>query len=142
MTDPWKRLLAILFLGMLCSVSTPADELHLDNGDRISGTVVRMTGGKLRFETEYAGSITVDWTAVDSLIMDSPGSFVLAGEPTGRLRGSVISSGEGVLRIRAEGLRQEVSVGLGDIVHRDVSQADAIAQPLRHLEDRAAGHSR
>lgn len=116
MAGEWKRLFSILVLGILCTVPAPGDEVRLDNGDRMTGTAIRMTEGELLFETAYAGEITLDWNAVESLAVDSPTTFLLEGETPGRLRGSVTSSEGGLLRIRAEGLREEVSVGLDEIV--------------------------
>ena len=36
-----------------------ADELMMKNGDRLQGTVVSMSLGKLVFKTSYAGDITI-----------------------------------------------------------------------------------
>ena len=49
-----------------------ADELLMKNGDRLQGTVVSMTLGKLVFKTPYAGTITIDWDKVDRLTTEKP----------------------------------------------------------------------
>ena len=59
---PILALLALLLLPALAI----ADEIQLQNGDRITGTVVRMTGGNLTFKTT-GGDITIPWNTVTSL---------------------------------------------------------------------------
>lgn len=43
------------------------DQVDLQNGDRLSGQVKSLTGGKLVLETDYAGELTIDWSQVKSL---------------------------------------------------------------------------
>lgn len=49
-----------------------ADEVVLNNGDHISGEIVKYDGSKLTFKTDYAGPIQIDWKAVKSLQSDKP----------------------------------------------------------------------
>lgn len=42
----------------------------MKNGDRISGDVESLDGGRLKLDTTYAGTIEIDWTQVDSLETD------------------------------------------------------------------------
>lgn len=63
-------LLACLF--MLNATALRADEVVMDNGDRLTGTVVRMTDGALDFETGYAGVISLEWAKVRELNTDTP----------------------------------------------------------------------
>jgi hypothetical protein len=41
-----------------------ADQVTLNNGDRVTGKVVKLESGKLTVETEYAGAIQIDWDKV------------------------------------------------------------------------------
>jgi putative salt-induced outer membrane protein YdiY len=59
--------LAILFSGSFAA----ADEILLSNGDRITGTVLRLAGGTLTFKTAN-GELKLPWTSVTSLKMDAP----------------------------------------------------------------------
>ena len=61
--------------GLLCgALATPAwsDTIVLSNGDRLSGKVQLMDGGKLVLKTEYAGEIRIDWDKVAQLQTDDP----------------------------------------------------------------------
>ena len=43
-----------------------ADVISLNNGDRFTGQVKSLDGGKLVVATDYAGEISVDWSVVES----------------------------------------------------------------------------
>ncbi len=49
---------AALCLGLFAAVAQ-ADEVYLRNGDRLTGTLVRLTDGKLVFKADAAGEVTV-----------------------------------------------------------------------------------
>jgi putative salt-induced outer membrane protein YdiY len=61
-------LLCLVFAGGVVQ----ADEVVLTNGDRLSGTIVQMTNGKLLFKSAAAGEVTVNLTDVRTLSSDSP----------------------------------------------------------------------
>jgi putative salt-induced outer membrane protein YdiY len=46
-----------------------ADTVMLKNGDRLTGTAVKLEGGKLTFKTAYADSIAIAWDQVASVTM-------------------------------------------------------------------------
>jgi putative salt-induced outer membrane protein YdiY len=62
---------------MLCTVwigfsSASADEVRLENGDRITGELVRLEDDQLTFKTDYAEALKIDWGQVVLLQTDSP----------------------------------------------------------------------
>jgi ribosomal protein S1 len=74
----WLAVFIIAFCGIfnaLCPAM--ADELHLSNGDVITGQIIRMEGNKLIFETGYAGEMSVMWSQVINLISDDPIKVIL-----------------------------------------------------------------
>lgn len=44
-----------------------ADTVWMKNGDRLTGTIKLLDGGKLLLETEYGGSIPLDWSKIATL---------------------------------------------------------------------------
>jgi len=48
------------------------DELHLKNGDRLTGKVVRLVDGKMLFKSDVAGDTTVDLSSIETLNTDGP----------------------------------------------------------------------
>ena len=64
-------------LRMLCIVAALghsslalADTLIMQNGDRITGRLDSISGGKAVFETPYAGRILVSLEQIDALVTD------------------------------------------------------------------------
>jgi putative salt-induced outer membrane protein YdiY len=55
-----------------------ADEVHLINGDRITGKFIKMQDNQLIFETDYAGQVTINWQKVAQLITDKPVKVILS----------------------------------------------------------------
>lgn len=54
----------------LLASSAWADTIHLNNGDRISGSIVLLDGGRLLVKTAYAGTINLDLKQVASMESD------------------------------------------------------------------------
>jgi len=49
-----------------------ADVVTLDNGDRLSGRIEHKSGATLTLKTKYAGSISIAWDRVTSIVTDKP----------------------------------------------------------------------
>ena len=72
-----------IFIFILVSVSltsdpVTADQLYLENGDVITGKMIRMENQKLVFKTDYAGEISVDWEKIVKLITEDPIKVILS----------------------------------------------------------------
>lgn len=67
-------LLRTLLIFLLCSLTLPAlaDTIWLNNGDRLTGEIVLLDGGKLALKTKYAGRVLIDWEDIDTLRSDQP----------------------------------------------------------------------
>lgn len=66
MAVPWKWLCVVMFAS-----PAVADVVIMKNGDRLTGTVTRFREGKLDLSTSYAGTVTIDADAVESLVTES-----------------------------------------------------------------------
>lgn len=64
--------LAFTFLILTAAASLRADTVVLKNGDRLTGTAVKLDGGKLTFKTAYADAIAIAWDQVTSLTTSQP----------------------------------------------------------------------
>lgn len=69
--------LILLSLGSLCQAAL-ADQVILNNGDRLSGQVVKADGKTLVIKTEFAGEVTVKWEAVAQINSEQPLYLTLA----------------------------------------------------------------
>ena len=65
-------LLVFAILGVITQPALRADTVVLKNGDRLTGTAVKLEGGKLTFKTAYADAIAIAWDQVSSLKVDKP----------------------------------------------------------------------
>ncbi len=74
--------------GIACLVTTlvlaappaAADTVELANGDRVTGTVLRLEAEELVVDTEWGGEIAIDWGRVAALATDAPLVLVLEDE--------------------------------------------------------------
>lgn len=67
------RILGILALSLfLLPGLSFGDQITLKNGDRLSGTIVKSDGKELVIKTDYAGEVTVKWSAIQGLSSAEP----------------------------------------------------------------------
>lgn len=104
---------SVIILLMLSFMTASADEVHLRNGDRISGKIIRMVEGKLVVKTEYAGEITIDWQQVENLSADEQIKVVLEDETT--LEGQILSPEAGTIKLGTEKLEEVTAFNLTDV---------------------------
>lgn len=65
------------FLAVCALVPLRAEIVFLKNGDRITGSVVKLENGKLTLKSEYAGVITLPWEAVEAFSGKTALNFAL-----------------------------------------------------------------
>ncbi|MEA3639716.1 MAG: DUF481 domain-containing protein [Lamprobacter sp.] len=69
--------LRLAVAGLLATATATADEIIMQNGDRLSGDVVRQDKGQLQLQTAYAGTIAIDWDQVQEVVLDEPAAVLL-----------------------------------------------------------------
>ncbi len=105
--------IAMLFLGV--SVAFADDEVKLKNGDRLSGSIKSLAGGKLVIQTPETGPIKVDWSQVVSVKTDNPVKVkLITGD---QLEGKIVPGGEGKLKVESGGTVAPVEVEMSKISH-------------------------
>lgn len=102
----WKLAVA----GWLASSSALADTVSLVNGDRLSGTVVRLEAAALWLDTAYAGKLKLPWKAVSRIETDAPVRVRLDDGTT--LDGRLVADDDGQLRVRVGSLAETVPLAL------------------------------
>jgi putative salt-induced outer membrane protein YdiY len=99
-----KFVLATLFV-LCASVAANADTVTFKNGDKISGTLTRLTGGNLAMKTEVLGEVTIPIQKVQSLMITQ--SAVILSKDKKILRGQVeLEAGE--WKVTANGTSETV----------------------------------
>src|SRR5579872_3223578 len=135
------RALALSLLFAMAAAAVAEDEVKLKNGDRITGKVKDLDGGKLTIETKEAGVIKIDWAQVASLKTDEPIKVKLATGET--LEGKVSPGAEGRLKIETQGAAAPVDVDYAKVAkineppvswHGKISAAGKITDGNTHEE--------
>ncbi len=70
-----KVFVYLLVLGFCLSLSAQADTIIFKSGDRLSGKLVSLENGKLVFNANDVGQVTVDIALVDNFTTDEPVEF-------------------------------------------------------------------
>ena len=73
-----KVCLAALIAAVSFSTYTRADEIIFKNGDKLTGKIGVLDGGKLTIKTTVAGDVTVDMKDVQTFSSDTPINLKLA----------------------------------------------------------------
>ncbi len=66
------RSLLLVALLFVCATPIFADQVTLKNGDRLTGTIVKFDQDKLLLKSEFAGDVTLQWTAVTAIVSAEP----------------------------------------------------------------------
>jgi len=100
----WPTISILALWGVLNTLCPAiADELHLSNGDVITGQLIRMEENKLLFKTSYAGEIKVNWPEVINLITDDPIKVILIDKTV--LEGFSRKASVNMMRLETEKLK-------------------------------------
>jgi putative salt-induced outer membrane protein len=109
----------IIFLGLSSAVF--ADQITLKNGDRMSGTIVKSDGKTLVLHTEFAGDVTVQFTAITQITTDKELHVTTSDKKT--LVGPVTTS-DGKIEVATKtGGTVEVSTSNVVLIRNDEEQA-------------------
>lgn len=66
------RITTLFVILMSLAQLSYADQVHFKNGDRLTGKILRLTGGKLVMKSDNAGEVTVDLANIQTLSSDEP----------------------------------------------------------------------
>lgn len=78
----YRRMTLLIAAVALAAPITSADEIQFTNGDRLTGTIIDASGGKLKIKTAIAGELTVDMKDVQTFSTDHPVELRLKGGST------------------------------------------------------------
>jgi putative salt-induced outer membrane protein YdiY len=103
----------VLTCAFLIVGAVRADEVYLKNGDRLTGELLRMEGGKLIFQTSYAGEVTIQWVEVASLRTEEPIQVILTDDTA--VEGATVATDEGKMKLKTGKLEEPASFELADV---------------------------
>lgn len=88
-----KALLMALTLSVGVVTSNFADEVIFKSGDRLTGTVKSLAGGKMLFDSKVAGTLTLDMADIQTFATDEPIEIALADGTTANQKISTSDAG-------------------------------------------------
>jgi len=108
-TSLWALAGCVVFL-----TAARGDEILFKSGDRLTGTVKMVAEGKMTFESEVAGTLTLKMDDIKTFSTESP---IEIGMNNGTvLMQKVTALGDGFVSIDAEGTTQPQSLALADMI--------------------------
>lgn len=108
-----KQWLIISLILLASTGSALADTVTLNNGDRLSGSVIHMRDGVLMFASTYAGDIEIPWEAVVNLSTDAPITTQLINDS--QITGAAIANDDGTIQVNADAVLPSVSFAAADV---------------------------
>jgi putative salt-induced outer membrane protein YdiY len=110
-----KLMKTIAIVSVFFSHLANADTVTLNNGDVLTGTVIKKETDKLVFKTKYTGEIKITWSDIASLKTDKPVNVVLADESS--FTGEILESEEGRAKVNLSGLNTNTDIDLKDLTY-------------------------
>lgn len=101
-------LIAAVLPLLLSTGNVRADRVVLQNGDTLTGTLVKVQGGKLTLKTDYAGAVEINVAKVKSVATDKPVEIRMKSGET--LKGKIKLTDEGKLTVESSVDRETIGV--------------------------------
>src|SRR5712691_7040581 len=92
----WK---ICLLVAVLFCRPTLAGQITMKNGDRLTGAIVKFDGKNLMMKSEFAGSVTIPWEAVESISSSTPLHVTVKG---GQILAGTVTTAGGSVEIQTE----------------------------------------
>src|SRR5579871_4559781 len=125
----------LLFLAIAAAMVSPAvfaDTITLKNGDRLTGTIEKSDAKTLVLKTEFAGEVTLQWAAIDTINSTQPLHVGLAG---GQMVDGPVTTKDGQVQVSTTSAGVvTASKDSVQVIRSDAEQAayDAAIERLRH----------
>jgi putative salt-induced outer membrane protein len=122
----------LLLIIALFSPAILADTISLKNGDRLTGTIVKSDAKTLVLKTEFAGDVTLQWAAIDTINSTQPLHVGLAG---GQMVDGPVATKDGQIQVTTTSAGVvSASKDSVQVIRSDAEQAayDATLERLRH----------
>ena len=109
-----SRVTVCLMLVMVCGQTACADELIFTNGDSLQGKIQQLVEGKVIFESEVAGIITVDFSKIATFKTDEAVEVHLTDGTI--FEQVILESGSGLFAVKGDEVLKRQEFGLDKIM--------------------------
>ncbi len=98
----------LLFLSIYCAGEVLADQIVLENGDTLTGTIARIEDGRLTLKTDYSDPIKIQTAKIKKITTDRPVEVHLSGGEV--LKGRLNTADKGQLIVESSEERKSTIV--------------------------------
>jgi len=102
-----------IVIGCVPALLVSADQVEFKSGDRLSGTVKSVAGGKMVFDSAVAGPLTLKMDSIKTFATDNPIEIVQTNGVV--VVQKVVAGAEGVVIVQSEEKQQPTTLALADI---------------------------
>jgi putative salt-induced outer membrane protein YdiY len=114
-----KRRLATAAMAILLSSPVFADQIVMKNGDRLTGTIKKSDDKNVVIKTDYAGEVTVQWSAVQEMNSAQP---LHVGLKSGQTLVGPVTSADGNLAVATKSGKVEAPKDSVAVIRNDAEQ--------------------
>src|SRR3954452_24174457 len=114
------RLLRLLFMAASICISIVADQIVLDNGDRLTGKIVTADEKAVIFQTKYAGELKLDRSMVVRIESDDILNVTVRG--AGTVKGKVEESATSANVVKADNTSMTLQPNAVTAIRNDAAQ--------------------
>jgi len=115
------RCILLLFVAMILACTARADTVTLQNGDRLTGTIVKSDGKELILKTDAADTVTLEWSAVRQISSTAP-LFVVTPQGT-TAAGVVTTEGNNLVVTPATGEPERIPLANVSTIRSQTEEA-------------------
>ena len=127
-----KYIIAITAFAFMFCVHSKADQVTVENGDRVSGNIVKSDRNSMTMKTEFFGEVTIPWDAIREIISDQE-LFVTAAN--GQVLVGTVSTTGSSLQVRIS-QADTVPVEMAVVENlRSQAEQDAYEAEIERLRD-------
>jgi len=102
-----------MMLGCLSAVMVSADQVEFKSGDRLTGTIKSVAGGKMIFDSAVAGPLTLKMDSIKTFSTDNPIEIVQTNGVS--VVQKVVAGAEGMVMVQPEAAKPAQTLALADI---------------------------
>lgn len=116
------KYLVCFILTCLIITRSYADTVTLNNGDILTGTIIRKEDDKLVFKTTYAGELKILWDQISAIKTDKPVALTLKND-TSIENASILPATNKSARIKTDNIKNNIDIQLSSIKYINPSAA-------------------
>lgn len=100
-------------VGCMVLSSASADEVLFKSGDRLTGTIDSVAGGKMIFVSKVAGKLTLNMADIKTFATDAPVEFAMTDGTS--VQKKAVAAADGQVAVQSDGVTQPQTITLANV---------------------------